>query len=425
MKKLLTFLCIIAYSSFYAQSNKDIAAVYINRSEAKAGNLEWEQAFTDFQKALSFMDTITSPRVAKLGASIAFERDDLEEAHRYLKQYFLVVKNKKTEQYLEQVEFLVTVRDEIEARRLAKEEEERLRIAKENELKRIDSLKTIWTNKARKLGVNADSIYAFNKKGYALFSKDTYFGIVNDKAEVEAVADEYKAGISFEGFILLLDKKVTPTKIFYFDTSTGKGALMPSPNDFNTLSTNYGYVSLPRENGRLVTYPNNSFKPMVYDLKQHKIVKIGNLEEVLRDLKKNDRIRKYNKDDEVKIDKDWYKFGGHLGGGIHPLYLENDYKVFAYLCAIDGKVLYTATNFDYIGAFHGNKYQAIKAGKVSWINQNGTKVSKAKDAFKDYKGSSKILKLEEGVFQVLKEGKFVKGNETLEKLPDFLNIIKK
>lgn len=422
MKKIIILLiCFFSMNSFYAQSDSDIANVYIKRAtRVIEESIDFKEAKILFDKALKYMDTIESAKLAKLGARIHFELEDYRTAKTYFQQYFNLVRNKKSEDYADQVSLFVTTNEEIELL----EEEERIaeeeRIRKEKELRKIDSLKTVWSNAAEKLSIKADSIYSFNANNFAVFSNEGKFGVLNDKAEVLVKATEFTHAINYDGFILLQNKEKDPTKIYYFNTNNGSGNLLPTLSDFNPLSTHYGQVMLPRANGRLVTYPNNSFNPMVFDLNQNKIVRVANEEDVLDGLKKNDRIRKYNKDGEVKIEKEWYKFGGHLGGGIHPLYFENNYKVYAYLCSIDGKVLFASDDYDYIGAFYESKFQAVKGDKVSWINQNGTEVSAPKDTMKLYTGSSKIVKIEEGVYRIFKDGKIIKGSDTLDKLPDFL-----
>lgn len=421
-KILLAFFCVAYFSTSYAQNNSEIANVYIKRANAVIEeSIDFKEALVLFEKAMKYTDSVTKPKVANLGSRIYFELKNYKEAQKYSKQYFLLAKNKNSEEYLQQLELHVTIDEELELQLKKEKEAEEERKRKEKELKKIDSLKTIWNSNSLKLSLKVDSVYSFNANNYALFSKKGKYGIVNDKAEVVVEESDFAYAVNYAGFILLTNKEKEPTKIYYFNTNNNKGALLPSPSDFNPLSTNYGKVMLPRSNGRLVTYPNNSYEPMVFDLNENKTVKVSNKEQVFKDLKKNDVIRKYDdKDNEIKVDKDWFTFGGHLGGGIYPLYAENDYKVRAYLCSVDGTLLSTDSNYDYIGAFHDSKAQAIKGDVVSWINQNGTKVSTAKDKFATYKGNSKVVKLEEGIYQIFKDGVIVKGEETLEKLPVFL-----
>jgi hypothetical protein len=159
---------------------------------------------------------------------------------------------------------------------------------------------------------------------------------------------------------------------------------------------------------------------MVYDLNLKKTVTIANKEELFKSLKKNDIIDKYNKDDEIKIKKIWYAFGGHLGGGIHALYTIENYQLHSFLCSIDGRILKKSSNYQYIGAFHNNKSQAINGDETKWINQNGTKVSAPKDESGKYKGNSKVVKLDSGVYQIFRDGVIVLGEERLEKMEEFL-----
>ena len=433
MKKiLLTFLCLFTFTLTKAQSNKDLSNVYIKRARLAIENdVSYDLALVHFEKAMKYADTITDRKTAALGASIYFENyhlgdtakeqlSVLKKSESLSKQYFLLAKNKTSEEYLENLDLIVLIQEtieELEAEIISIEKE---RISKEKELKRIDSLKTIWNNKSESLSLKVDSIYTFNKDNLAIFKANNYFGIISDKGEILVKADEYQDVLSFDGFFILKNKEQEATKIYCFNSSSQSGFLLPSPSDFNSLSTHYGKIMLPRGNGRLVTYPNNSYEPMVYDLNVKKNVKVANKQDLFKNLKKNDVIDKYNKDDELKINKIWYSFGGHLGGGIHPLYLENDYKINAFLCSIDGNLLRTASSYQYIGAFYNNKFEALKNNKTVWINQNGTKVSEPKDESGVYTAGVKVVKLATGSYQLMKDGFIVLGNEKLEKMADFL-----
>ncbi|MCL7755062.1 hypothetical protein [Polaribacter sp. Z022] len=421
MKKLLlAFICLMTFALSNAQSNKDIANVYVKRAKESLENLEVQLSLTHFDKAMKYMDTITSSKVARLGTIIHYELTNFAEAQSYAKQYFLLVKNKKSEEYLEFLDLFVNINEELEAQ-LAEEkriEEERLR--KEKELKRIDSLKTIWNNKSESLSLKVDSIYKFDKNNLALFKANNYYGIINDKGEVLLKADLYEDALSFDGFFILKNKVKEATKIYCYNASSKTGYTLPSPSDFNMLSTHYGEVMLPRGNGRLVTYPNNSYEPMVYDLNLKKNVKVANKQDLFKNLKKNDVIDKYNKDDELKVNKVWYKFGGHLGGGIHPLYINNNYKVHSFLCSIDGKMLRSTSRYQFIGAFYNNKFQAIKDNETVWVNQNGTKVGAPDNESGVYTGNTKVVKLSNGSYQLMQGEFIILGNEKLEKIAEFL-----
>jgi hypothetical protein len=431
-KLLITLICFCAYSTIsFAQSDDVIAKAYMKRANGAAGNIDFEGARISFDKAMKRMDTILDKKVAALGSIIYFEvhhqrptekeqLEFLEKARDYSRQYFLLEKNTSSEDYLNNTEHSILILESIEILESKIQEAELERLRKEKELRKIDSLKTLWKNKSDLLTLKVDSIYAFNKNNIAVYQKEDNFGVIDDRGKILIEASEYKEAINSEGFILLLNKKEETNKIYCFNTNDKTGFLLPSASDFNSLSTHYGKIMLPRGNGRLVTYPNNSFQPMVYDLNVKQIVRISNKTELFKNLKKSDVIGKYNKDGEVKVGKTWYIFGGHLGGGIHPLYLEGNYNIDAFLCSIDGKRIYTANGLEYIGAFYNDKSQAYKKGKTMWINQNGTKVSKAKDEYADYEGDSKVVRLNEGQYQIMKNGVIVIGDAELERMGDFL-----
>lgn len=403
-----------------AQSNKDIANVYIKRAQESLGNLEIELSLTHFDKAMKYMDTITSSKVAKLGTFIHYELRNFAEAKDLAKQYFLLERNKKTEEYAQLIELYVNINEELEAKLAEEKRLEEERLKKEKELRKIDSLKTVWTAKSNELTIKVDSVYNFNKNNLALYTKGENFGVIDDRGKIIVEATEYKDAISSEGFILLKNRKSEPNKIYCFNTNDKQGFLIPNVSDFNSLSTHYGQVMLPRGNGRLVLYPNNSYEPMVFDLNVKKIVRVANEKELFKSLKGNDIIDKYNKDGEIKINKEWYEFGGHVGGGIYPLYFEKNYQVNSFLCSVDGNVLKSSSGYQYVGAFYNNKLQVIKNGKTIWVNQNGTKVSNAKDEYADYIGDSKVVKLDNGAYQIMRNGVIVAGDEELEKMVEFL-----
>ena len=431
-KQLLTLLCIISFTIINAQTDKDFAKVYLKRAkQAIETDIDFKLALVHLDKAINRLDTITDRKVASLASLIYFENYHIQptvkeklvflrKSEVYGKQYFLLSTNRDSEEYIDNLESLILIQETIQelVDEEKKLEEERLR--KEKELRKIDSLKTVWTNKSKELTINVDSIYKFNKNNVALYIKDGNFGVIDDRGSIIVKAKEYKDAINSEGFILLKNRKSEPNKIYCFNTNNKIGFLIPNVSDFNSLSTHYGQVMLPRGNGRLVLYPNNSYEPMVYDLNVKKIIRIANEKELLKTLKGNDIIDKYNKDGEVKINKEWYEFGGHVGGGIYTLYFAKNYKVNSFLCSVDGNVLKSITGYEYIGAFYNNKLQAIKKGKAIWINQNGTKVTKAKDEYANYLGNSKVVKLDKGAYQIMRNNVIVVGNEELEKMAEFL-----
>lgn len=244
--------------------------------------------------------------------------------------------------------------------------------------------------------------------------------MINDLGKTLVEANEFEDVVHFDGFFIFKNKANEPTKLFCYDSKNNKGFLIPNISDFNTLSTHFGTVMLPRGNGRLVTFPNNSIEPFVFDLNVQKVVKVSNQEELLKNLKKSDFIDKYNNDGEVKIGKDWYRFGGHLGGGIHPIYAQEGYKLEGFLCSIDGRFLQKNSFYDTVGFFYNNSAQAVKGTEVFWINQNGTKTNDAINENENYLGKTKLSKLPNKSYQLLREGIIILGDEKLEKMSDYL-----
>lgn len=433
MKKyILLIVCLFCLTIAQSQS-KIIADAYIKRAEKVIqDSFDFTKAAEYFEKALSNLDTITESKIARLGSEIYYEiyhkQESLDEqlsflqqSKEYFDQYTLLTKNLNSEEYklkvdellLPIIENLERLQEEI---KIEKEEEKRLAL----ERKKIDSLKTVWKAKSALLSIKYDSIYSFNKNNVALFKDNLYFGLIDEVGAVLVPSDAYEDVVSFDGLYIFKDKAVDPTKLFYYNSNTKTGYQLPLISDFFTLSTHYGKVMLPRGNGRLVTYPNNAKEPFIYDLNFRKVVKVVNEKDLLKTLEKADKIDNYKKDGEVKINKEWYIFGGHLGGGIHPIYAEDSYQLKGFLCSIDGRFLNSISDFQYIGSFYNGKFEALKGTERIWINQNGTKVSAAKSEGGVYTGKTKVVKLEDGSYQLMQDGMIIYQNEKLEKMPEFL-----
>ena len=423
MKKILfTLVFIFTFAFSYGQTNEEIAGVYIRKAEKNYSNIEIDDAAKNFSKAIKLLDTVNKASIARLGTLIQFELREYDEAKKYARFYFKLVKNKKTEDYTQLLDLYVTIEEELEKIELEKLKQEKARLAREKETRRIDSLKTVWQNKADALTLKITSIDVFNKNNISVFKKGEFIGIIDDLGNSIVKADTYKAVKNYDGFILLLDKEKEPTKIYSYNTHTKSGVLLPSVSEFNTLSTHYGNVMMPRGNGTIVTYPNNSFKAYIYNVNTKQFAKIADEKALFKELKKADKIDKYNKDGQVKLGKEWYNFGGHIGGGIYVLY-KPDYKLHGFLCSLDGTVLKT-NNYQGIGAFHNGKYHVVNDGESYWVNQNGTKVSTPTNETGKYTGNSKIVSLQKGGFQIHQKidgyNYIVLGNEKLEFLEDFL-----
>jgi glutaredoxin-related protein len=423
MKKILfTLVFIFSLIFSYGQTNEEIAGVYIRKAEKNYSNIEIDEAAKNFSKAIKLLDTVNKASIARLGTLIQFELREYDEAKKYARFYFKLVKSKKSEDYTQLLDLYVTIEEELEKIELEKLKQEKARLAREKETRRIDSLKTVWQNKADALTLKITSIDAFNKNNISVFKNGEFIGIVDHLGNSIVKADTYKAVKNYDGFILLLDKEKEPTKIYSYNTHTKSGVLLPSVSEFNTLSTHFGNVMMPRGNGTIVTYPNNSFKAYIYNVNTKQFAKIADEKALFKELRKTDKIDKYNKEGQVKLGKEWYNFGGHIGGGVYVLY-KPDYKLHGFLCSLDGTVLKT-NNYQGIGAFHNGKYHVINDGESYWVNQNGTKVSDPTNETGKYTGNSKIVSLQKGGFQIHQKidgyNYIVLGDEKLEFLEDFL-----
>ena len=424
MKKLiiLFFIVLSPCSTLFSQSNSEISGVYLSKAEKNYKNLEIDQALINFNKAIALKDTINDANTARLGVLIYYELQEYEKAFNYAKRYFILEKNKRSDDYQQQLELFVNIKDELDKLKALTVLKETERLQKEKALKRLDSLKLFWKQQALSMAIKADTIYTFNKYNSALYKTAGNFGIVNDVGIELVKADEYKAAHSFDGYFILMNTEINPTKIFCYNANTKQGFKLPEITEFNQLSTHYGKVMLPRGNHKLVTYPNNTLKVLVYDLVDRKFIADGERKDLFKSLEKNKFIDNSNKDGDVKIDKIWYRFGGQIGGGISPLF-NTDYTLFGYICALDGsKLLFK--DYNYIGSFYNEKLQVTLNDDIFWINQNGTKVPPPIDENGVYAGTSKVEKADAGfciVYQNI-DGKstIVSGAKRLLNLDDFL-----
>lgn len=424
MKKAVLVFILFANALMFSQSNAEISNVYLNKAEKNYKNLEIDQALINFNKAVALKDTINDSNTARLGVLIYFELQEFEKAFNYAKRYFILEKNKRTEDYQQQLELYVTIKDELDKIKAQNLLQEMTRLQKENDLRKLDSLKLAWKQQALTLAIKADSIYVFNKYNTALYENSGNFGILSDDGTILFKADEYKVAHSFDGYFILMNAEVNPTKIYCYNTKSKQGYKLPDISEFNPLATHFGKVMFPRGNNKLICYPNNSLKVLMYDLSERKFISDNGEKDLFKILEKKKFIDNSNKEGDVKIGKTWYRYGGQVGGGISPLY-NTDYTIFGYLCAIDGKLL-SFKDYNYVGAFYTEKLQAVTNNETFWINQNGTKVSAPIDENGIYSGDLKIEKQEEGlyIFYQIIDGKntIISGTKKLLNLDDFLKI---
>ncbi|NRD23180.1 hypothetical protein HNV10_08005 [Winogradskyella litoriviva] len=397
---ILSFLFVFTTVSF-AQTNSEIAEVYVKRSEALFFNSDMDKSLEIFNKALKYMDSIPNSRVAKLGTLLHFEHQQFFEARSYAKWYFELEEDKTKEEYSDMLETYVNIQEEIDKYIEEQKVLELQRLKEDREAKRLDSLNNLWSDKSKAFQINIDSIYTFNKYNLAVFSKDGKLGIMNDVGTVVEEPLDFKHYITYDGYVLMLDKPKNPTKIFAYNCKNKQGQLLPSVAQFNSNSSHFGKVMLPRANGLLVAYPNNTGNAFIYNLEIKSVVASSDLKEFLKELKKNDIIEKY-KDNQIRINKQWLTLGNTLGAGVYELY-ENNTR-YGYLNTSDGKI-YDNKYYNYLGGFCNGNFELLEDEKRFWLDADGVKREKNKNENGNYSGVSRFIKQENGSYYILQNRK--------------------
>jgi hypothetical protein len=414
-KKLVIFLFFISLFSSYSQSKDEIASVYMKRAtKAIEEESDYKKATELFEKGVSYLDSITDISMAKLGVDIYYKQLNYKLAKKYSQAYFNVAKDKKSEEYLNQLDLAVTL-DELVEKQIAKEK--RLALIKRRKLKKqrkIDSLSNLWETQSKKMSIAADTILSFDKNNYAVFVNDGRYGLLTDKGRIVIPANGYRNAIANDGYILFTNLKEEAFVMYCFDTNTGEGFLLPRPSKINNSSTNYGKIMLPRANGTLVTYPDQTAVPFVYNLKEKEIITIKDKEAFFKQLKKDDVIEKYDKEDNIRIEKVWYNFGGILGGNMFPVYLNNEDVIHSFVSGIDGSVFLVGSDYQYIGGFYKNCFEALYDNDRVWIDQTGNEVDAPENESGSYTGKIELVKLDNGFYHFMKDGLIVFGKKTLE-----------
>jgi len=403
IKFIILSLFFLFSTVILGQSNSEIASVYVKRSEVLFHNGEMDRSLEIFNKALKYMDSVPNSRVAKLGTLLHFEHKKYFEARSYGRWYFELEKDKTAEDYQMVLETFVDIQEEIDAYIANQKALEVKRLKEDKEARRLDSLNKLWTGMSKDYAIKIDSIYKFNKHNLAVFSKNGQIGVMDDVGTVIEKPQSYNHFITYDGYILMLDKQKNPTKIYVYNCETKQGFLLPSVSSFNANSTHYGKVMLPRANGLIVTHPNNSNKAYVYNLKEKSFLITEELNDFLKMLKKNDIIEKY-KDEQVRINKQWLTLGSHLGAGVYELYEES--KRFGYLNTSDGKV-WDVNFYNYLGGFYDDNFELLEGDKRFWMDADGVRREANKNENGSYSGTSRFIKYVDGIYGILqnREGK--------------------
>ncbi len=162
------------------------------------------------------MDSIPNSRVAKLGTLLHYEHKNYFEARSYARLYFQLETDKSTEEYGTMLETVVNIQDEIDEFIIEQKALKVKRLKEERETRRLDSLNNLWTNLSRAYTIKMDSIYKFNQYNLAVFSKNGQLCIMDDVGTIVEKTNDYEYFISYDGYIMMLDKQKNPSKIYVY-----------------------------------------------------------------------------------------------------------------------------------------------------------------------------------------------------------------
>ncbi|MFC2127659.1 hypothetical protein ACFLRU_04685 [Bacteroidota bacterium] len=420
MKKILFLFTFLLSTILFSQSNKEIAGIYLIKSEEKLKIKELDQALSYFDKAKKLLGTVTSAKVEELGTMIYYHLKDYAKSKEHAKKYFELEKDKTSESYSQVLYLYVDLEEQIEIQKELERQKREVEMFALKKQQRLDSLKNVWSIKANSLVVEADTIYKFDKNGVGVFKSLTgHFGVISDTGKELVAPGSYSNFYHFDASIVLMEGvSEQPTKITVFNTNTLVEKIIPPVTQFNALSTHYGRVMIPRDNQYLVCYPNNATKVAVYDLESNSLLPTPNLEKYFKFWKDKKVIKKYTKDNQIKIDKDYLSFGGDLKGFI-VFYTETG-SIYAYISS-GGKIIYT-TQYSNIGTFCNGFAEAIKTdGQQVWINENGLETAILLNKNGAYSGTTVVEKVGESKCHFInKTGQIIKDLEVLDSLEQFL-----
>jgi hypothetical protein len=419
MNKIFSLLFFIT-TSLFSQSNSEIANIYLIKSEENLALDNVEQSLVYFEKAKKLFGKDTSPKVEELGTMIYYNLEDFSKSKEHAINYFKLEKNKKSEKYQEILYLFVELEEKIEEESKIDAQIALQELLKKKEEDRLDSLRNVWNQKASKMCFLADSIYSFDKNGIAVFKNEKgNYGVV-DVSGNEIVPPNQNTSFShFDGFIVLKEGMPDqPTKISVLNTSSQQVTELPSVKGFNSLSTHYGKVMIPRENGLLVTYPNNSTKVAVYNLNTNSLVIGGDMTQQFDLWKRKDVIKKFNKNNQIKIEKEYLNYGGNLSG--FSVFHNETGNINCFI-SVGGNIFSTST-YLYMGTLINGFTEAVKAdGNSYWIDEYGNESEAQVNKNGSYEGNIVLNKKGNSQFHFVNDkNEIVKGDKVLVSLEEFL-----
>ena len=426
MIKLFTYFLFFITTCLVAQSNTEIADIYLIKADEQLTKNELDNALHYYDKAITLMGDQTTIKSEEIGTKLYFNMGDYKLAKEHAQAYFLLAKDKSTEQYKQFLYLYVDIEEKIELGEKVKAEllaAELLaaKLLKEKQQRKMDSLTKVWNAASESMCISADSIYTFDENGVAVFKSSTgFYGVIDDKGN-QLIAPGVSSGFEqYDSKIILFEgAKDSIVKIKMFDTSSKKELLVPAVSTFNNASTNYGKVMLPRENDLFVSYPDNSKGVFVYDLNLESFKKEENIRTYYANWKELKIIKKFNKTNQIKIDKEYLDFGGSLG--FYNAFYNPDGSLFGFI-SNDGTIL-SSSEYSNLGAFCNEVMQAIKTdGTVVWLNKKGELTKSVENKTGVYKGTTRVIKVNSKYQFVNENDEILKDGKLLIGLEEFLKV---
>lgn len=420
MHKFFLILFFISFQ-FYGQSSSEIAEIYLVKSEEQLQQKELTKALVYFDKAKNLLGNESTAKMEEIGTMIYFQLENYPVAKEHAKKYFDLTTEKGTERYNEVLYLYVDIEEKIEAENKIKAELLAAELLRKKEAHRIDSLTTVWYAKFSELSVIADTIYSFDKNGVAVFKNDKgFYGVINDLGSVLVNPGTYADFYHYDGKVVLMEgAKGQSSKVTVYKTNTKEETPLPQVSNFNALSTNYGKVMLPRENNLIVTYPNNSKKVLVYDIDAKGYKSNSKLITYYEYWKDHNVIKKFNKENQIKIDKEYLNFGGDLGG--FSVFYNEDDSLFGFI-SLGGNIV-SSGQYQYLGTLSNGALEAISTeGTSIWLNEQGRTIQKPIDKNGIYKGTTVLIKTDSKYQFVNEKNEIIKDGASLVSLDEFLKM---
>ncbi len=116
MNRILLIFCWCFSNLLFSQTNEEIASVYMKRAEKSFKEKDTYQAIMSYNKVLKYIDINTSSDISvpKFGMVLFAKANKYSEAKACSKDYFRLVSDKTTDEYLNMLELYVDIVDKLE-----------------------------------------------------------------------------------------------------------------------------------------------------------------------------------------------------------------------------------------------------------------------------------------------------------------------